>query len=75
MATEYERRSTLSGLSEGEAREFNRIFVLSFVIFTGIAVVAHILAYVWRPWGGDYHTAMLLDGIVRHATLALTSVG
>ncbi len=54
-------RSTLSGLSEGEAREFNRIFVLSFIIFTGIAVVAHFLAWMWRPWGGNYaHTSMLI---------------
>ncbi len=71
MATEYERRSTLSGLSELEAREFNRIFVLSFIIFTGVAVVAHFLAYLWRPWGGDYHTAMLIDGAVRHASTML----
>ncbi len=71
MATEYERRSTLSGLSELEAKEFNRIFVFSFIIFTGVAVVAHFLAYLWRPWGGDYHTptAMLLDGVTRHAHL------
>ena len=71
MATEYERRSTLSGLSEIEAREFNRIFVFSFAVFTGIALVAHFLAYLWRPWGGDYHVAMLIDGVARHASTAL----
>ena len=52
-------RSVLSGLSEGEAKEFNRIFVISFIVFTGIAVVAHLLAWLWRPWGGSYHTTML----------------
>jgi light-harvesting complex 1 beta chain len=33
-----------------EAQEFHRYFVQGFVIFTGIAVVAHILAWMWRPW-------------------------
>ncbi len=51
MPSDYEKRSVLSGLSELEAKEFNRFFVLSFVIFVGIAVVAHILAWLWRPWG------------------------
>lgn len=51
MPSDLERRSVLSGLTEIEAREFNRLFVLSFVLFVGIAVVAHILAWLWRPWG------------------------
>ncbi|WP_428374643.1 light-harvesting antenna LH1, beta subunit [Lichenicoccus sp.] len=59
MALEPDRRTTLSGLTDGEAKEFNRLFVLSFIVFVAIAVVAHILAWLWRPWGGSYHTAML----------------
>ena len=52
--------TTLSGLTEPEAKEFNRIFVLSFCLFTAVAIVAHILAWLWRPWGGNYaHTAAL----------------
>ncbi len=54
--------STLSGLTEPEAKEFNRIFVLSFCMFVGVAIVAHALAWWWRPWGGNYanaHTAAL----------------
>lgn len=54
-------RSVLSGLTEGEAKEFNRLFVVSFCLFTGVAIVAHILAWIWRPWGGSYqHTALLM---------------
>jgi light-harvesting complex 1 beta chain len=45
-----ERRTSLSGLTEGEAKEFHRIFMTSFVVFTLIAVVAHILVWQWRPW-------------------------
>jgi light-harvesting complex 1 beta chain len=40
---------SLSGLTEAEAREFHSIFMTSFVIFTVIAIIAHILAWMWRP--------------------------
>lgn len=72
MVNEVTRRSTLSGLTEPEAREFNRIFVLSFLLFTGIAVVAHILAWLWRPWGGNYAPAKasaMLDPALQHGLL------
>jgi light-harvesting complex 1 beta chain len=45
-----ERRGSLSGLTEGEAKEFHGIFVTSFIIFTVIAIVAHFLVWQWRPW-------------------------
>jgi light-harvesting complex 1 beta chain len=41
---------SLSGLTDGEAQEFHAIFMRSFILFTGVAVVAHILAWMWRPW-------------------------
>ena len=41
---------SLSGLQQNEAREFHAIFVTSFLFFTGIAVVAHFLVWLWRPW-------------------------
>ena len=40
----------MSGLSEAEAREFHGIFIKSFIIFTVVAIVAHFLAWQWRPW-------------------------
>lgn len=40
----------MSGLSEAQAKEFHGMFVVSFAVFTGIAVVAHVLAWMWRPW-------------------------
>jgi len=45
-----ERTGSLSGLTENEAKEFHSIFMTSFVIFTVIAIVAHILVWMWRPW-------------------------
>ena len=44
------RTGSLSGLTEDEAKEFHRIFVTSFIIFTVIAIIAHFLVWQWRPW-------------------------
>jgi light-harvesting complex 1 beta chain len=56
-----EDRRSLSGLSESEAKEFHKIFVTSFVIFTAIAVVAHVLAWMWRPWLPSVNGYGMLD--------------
>lgn len=45
-----DQNQSISGLSEKEAKEFHKIFVVSFIIFVAIAIVAHILAWQWRPW-------------------------
>ncbi|MBY6204857.1 light-harvesting antenna LH1, beta subunit [Halomonas denitrificans] len=45
-----DHKQSISGLSEKEAKEFHKIFVVSFLVFTAIAIVAHILAWQWRPW-------------------------
>ena len=41
---------SLSGLTEAEAKEFHKLFLTSFIVFTVIAIVAHILVWNWRPW-------------------------
>jgi light-harvesting complex 1 beta chain len=58
-----------SGLTEAQAKEFHKIFVTSFIIFVAIAIVAHILAWMWRPWGGSYSD--LID-VTRTATTLLS---
>nr|P35099.1 RecName: Full=Light-harvesting protein B-880 beta chain; AltName: Full=Antenna pigment protein beta chain [Rhodoblastus acidophilus] len=45
-----EDRSSLSGVSDAEAKEFHALFVSSFTAFIVIAVLAHVLAWAWRPW-------------------------
>ena len=50
MAERDVTTGTLSGLTEAEAKEFHSIFVTSFIIFTLIAVAAHVLVWLWRPW-------------------------
>ena len=45
-----ERMGPGTYLTPEEAKEFHKLFVMSFLIFTAIAVVAHILVWNWRPW-------------------------
>lgn len=55
-------RISLSGLTRPEAAEFNRFFLTSFLVFTLIAVIAHILVWAWRPWAqsvGPVNTSMI----------------
>ena len=47
---EHNRSGSSSGLSEAEAKEFHGVFVTSFIAFTVIAIIAHFLAWQWRPW-------------------------
>jgi light-harvesting complex 1 beta chain len=44
------REASLSGLTEPEAKEFHKIFMTSFIVFVVVAVIAHFLAWMWRPW-------------------------
>ena len=41
---------SLTGLDEREAKAFGNMFVISFLIFLLIAIVAHYLVWNWRPW-------------------------
>lgn len=65
---------SLSGLSESEAQEFHKFYIQGFVIFTAIAVVAHFLVWMWRPWipgPGGYETSSL-EGVQTIASSALS---
>jgi light-harvesting complex 1 beta chain len=60
-------------LTPEEAKEFHKMFVTSFVIFTIIAIIAHVLVYNWRPWlPGANGYAMLTDN-VQLAQAAITT--
>jgi light-harvesting complex 1 beta chain len=39
-----------TGITEQEAKEFHDIFMSSMSGFIGVAVFAHLLAWMWRPW-------------------------
>ena len=48
MSSDHE--SPLNYLTESEAKEVHKLFILSMGGFTFIAVVAHIMMWAWRPW-------------------------
>lgn len=56
---------TPTGLSEEVAQEFHALFVKSTMMYVIVAVVAHILVWIWRPWFpgvGGYETSLLETG-------------
>lgn len=70
MANEDGR--SLSGLTENEAKEFHRLFMASFIIFTLIAIVAHFLVWQWRPWlPGPEGYAAVTEGVQHFASSVL----
>lgn len=61
-------KSTLSGLSEREAKEFHAIFVTSFIVFLVVAIIAHFLAWQWRPWLPSVQGYADASSVVEEAT-------
>ncbi|MFN7570819.1 MAG: light-harvesting antenna LH1, beta subunit [Betaproteobacteria bacterium] len=45
-----DEKSSLTGLTDREAKDFHGLFITSFLGFTVVAVIAHLLAWNWRPW-------------------------
>ena len=43
-------KTSISGLSDEAAQEVPHYYMQGFVGFTAVAVVAHILVWMWRPW-------------------------
>ncbi len=61
---DMDKGGSLSGLTESEAKEFHSIFMTSFIVFLVIAIIAHILAWQWRPWlPGANGYSSLVDGV------------
>lgn len=40
----------LSGLTDEEAKEFQSGFITVFVFYVAVALIAHVLTWMWRPW-------------------------
>lgn len=55
------------GMTAQQAKEFHRLFMMGFIVFTVIAIIAHFLVWQWRPWfpGVDGYTAVI--DTVNHA--------
>ncbi len=75
MSDVTRRPVAASGLTEIEAKEFHSIFMTSFIGFVVVAIVAHILVWLWRPWlpGVNGYQTSMLDG-AQHALFVLKSM-
>lgn len=69
-----ENERSLSGLSEAEAREFHSVFMTSFFVFVVIAAIAHVLAWMWRPWLPGPKGYALLDTGVAHVSALMSTL-
>lgn len=41
---------SFTGLTDEQAQELHSVYMSGLQLFAGIAIVAHILVFVWKPW-------------------------
>jgi light-harvesting complex 1 beta chain len=61
-------------LTPEEAKEFHKIFVSSFIGFTIVAIIAHVLVWMWRPWFPTINGYTMLNDAVQVATATVTTI-
>lgn len=65
-------RESWTGLTDAEAKELHEVYLAGMFLFAGVAVVAHILVWLWRPWiPGPEGYAMIEDA----TRVAMTLIG
>ncbi|MBT8447254.1 MAG: light-harvesting protein [Gammaproteobacteria bacterium] len=52
---------SMTGFTPDQAKEFHGFYLQGMMIFVAIAVVAHFLTWLWRPWfpGPDGYGAVM----------------
>lgn len=41
---------SFTGLTDEQAQELHAVYMTGLYYFAGIALAAHFLTYIWRPW-------------------------
>lgn len=56
---------SMTGFTPDQAKEFHTFYLQGMMIFTAIAVVAHFLVWLWRPWlaGPEGYGAAVIDTV------------
>lgn len=62
----------LGNVSDAEAKEFHNGFMMGFIIWLAVAVVAHYLVWLWRPWLSTKMAGLDIDQAVSSITSMLT---
>lgn len=66
---------SLSGMTENEAEEFHKYYLQGMTMFTIVAVIAHILVWLWRPWIPPAEGYSALEQVTTVASLGLPLIG
>ena len=63
----------MSGLTAAGAQEYHKLFMGSTIGYIIVAIIAHVLAWTWRPWfpGTDGYTSAI-DTVATVATTLLS---
>lgn len=69
-----EKRDSLSGLTDEEAREFHGFFVMSMIGFFIACLIAHFLVWSWRPWFPGVKGYASLDGVTETAVAMVSMI-
>ncbi|HBG99895.1 MAG: light-harvesting protein [Rhodobacteraceae bacterium] len=41
---------SFTGLTDEQAQELHAVYMQGFSLFVGVALVAHLAVFIWRPW-------------------------
>lgn len=63
-----------TGLTDGEAKELHEVYLSGMFLFAGIAIVAHILVWLWRPWIPGPNGYASLEGVQKAVETAVTLI-
>ena len=64
-----------TGLTDQEAEEFHKYYLQGTTIFVLVAVVAHLLVWMWRPWiPGPEGYAQVMDNATSVASTVLPMI-
>lgn len=69
-----DNQGSWTGLTDAEAKELHEVYMSGLIVFSIIAVIAHFLTFMWRPWFAGPDTTASSDAIqLAQSALALIS--
>ena len=63
-----DNRSSVTGLSSEEAKEYHSFFMTYTIVYIIVALVAHFLVWQWRPWFPSVKGYALLENVTNTVT-------
>ena len=63
-----DNRSSVTGLTSEEAKEYHSFFMTYTIGYIIVALVAHFLVWQWRPWFPSVNGYALLENVTNTVT-------